>query len=423
MSLFILLASTHILPLSAQFCADERFTSTSYFTDDAVDLEVFVQYGVADEWFMELPQPALNTFDIAFPDTAADPLKKRPLIVLAHGGGFWGGEKEDMRYHIETLAKAGYVAVSVNYRKGWDGSPYDCLGDSASLQRAIYFGIQDVHAALRYIVANASRWNIDTSAIFVGGESAGSYAMMNAVYLAQDEWNADHAYFEAMYGPIHENTNNIIQQFDVKGCINMWGGVYGLEIIQPEDARPTIGFYGALDDVIPPVSGTIQNCPEYEKVLGTAGLSAYLNTLGICTELHANPYQGHEAYEVEYTVNNIACFIKRLLCDDCTTVEYSYSEAACSADYIQTTGISEEKTGNVLLYPNPATAFITIAAEKMEHVEGIYCYNVSGALIPLVWNIRGNTAEADVSHLPTGIYSWMLLQDGVPTTGYFSIVR
>lgn len=66
------------------------------------------------------------------------------------------------------LARRGFVAATIDYRKGWDSSiPTEQV-------KAGYRVQQDANAALRFAVENADLVNIDTNWMFIGGQSAGS---------------------------------------------------------------------------------------------------------------------------------------------------------------------------------------------------------------------------------------------------------
>jgi acetyl esterase/lipase len=86
----------------------------------------------------------------------------KPLVVYVTGGGFMRAPKEaalDLRTYV---AEAGFVVASVQYRTLTDGANYRD-------------GIADVKSAIRYLRANANRYDIDTSKVAVWGESAGGY--------------------------------------------------------------------------------------------------------------------------------------------------------------------------------------------------------------------------------------------------------
>jgi acetyl esterase/lipase len=92
---------------------------------------------------------------------------RSPGVVIIHGGGWRGGDKGASReINIgTTLAKAGYVCVSVNYRlSGKDVWPTN---------------IQDCKNAVRFLRKNAERYAIDPDHIgVIGGSAGGHLALM-----------------------------------------------------------------------------------------------------------------------------------------------------------------------------------------------------------------------------------------------------
>jgi acetyl esterase/lipase len=90
------------------------------------------------------------------------PSRKRPLVVYVTGGGFVIAAKEaalDLRTYV---AEAGFVVASVQYRT---------LSDGANFRDSI----EDIKSAIRYLRANADRFDVDPDKVAVWGESAGGY--------------------------------------------------------------------------------------------------------------------------------------------------------------------------------------------------------------------------------------------------------
>jgi len=112
--------------------------------------------------FLDIPyanrSPA-QKLDIYLPDDMAGPY---PVIVSIHGGAFMGCDKSDMQVvpMLEGL-KRGYAVVAVNYR----------LSGEAKFPALVY----DVKAAVRWIRANAGRYELDPQRIAAWGGSAGGY--------------------------------------------------------------------------------------------------------------------------------------------------------------------------------------------------------------------------------------------------------
>ncbi len=411
----------HTLSTHAQYCIEDRFTQSAYFSDEQIVVNSDISYGLAEHWFMDQPQPLLNTFDIAYPEKSLDPLIKKPLIVLAHGGGFWGGEKEDFSFPINQLAQSGYVAVSMNYRKGWFGDPENCAGDPLSLSTAIYFAIQDTKACLRYLVEHADEYGIDTTAIFIGGESAGAYAMLNSIYLSQEEWNSVHPGFEELYGDFDHAVNTSEQEYTVKGFLNMWGGVLDTAFCSADEMKPTISFYGTSDDVIPPYDGNVQFCDEYEHVNGSAGLAIHLSNYHIPNVLHGHLLYGHEAYEDTYTTGNIACFVKSVLCNELVTKTVEYEEANCS---VMESDVADLQLSDVLVFPNPASEFITIDCRKQFDANpAIRVFDLNGREQAVSCSFNSQILTIRVSELPEGIYQVYVQSNGQTIRAKFLVAR
>lgn len=104
--------------------------------------------------------------DIAYPESK-EPL---PAIISVHGGRWVGGHKKDAStIKVEQWAGFGFFAMSIDYRlKGTTPAP------------ACY---QDFQCAIRYVHAHAKEFNIDTSRIFLIGQSAGGHMVSLAATL------------------------------------------------------------------------------------------------------------------------------------------------------------------------------------------------------------------------------------------------
>jgi len=87
--------------------------------------------------------------------------EKLPAIVFVTGGGFINANKDSYIQQRMDLAEAGYVVASINYR----------VAPTAVFPQPL----EDVKAAIRYLKANAAKFNIDPDKIGVLGESAGGY--------------------------------------------------------------------------------------------------------------------------------------------------------------------------------------------------------------------------------------------------------
>ena len=113
----------------------------------------------------------------------------RPGALIIHGGGFSSGpyngcsHAKNMTSFAEVamaLARRGFVAVSIDYR---------CEGKLRADQDYFhpwYDAVEDARAAVRYMVANAARLNLDTSRIMAFGGSAGAVTVAQLLHALPD---------------------------------------------------------------------------------------------------------------------------------------------------------------------------------------------------------------------------------------------
>lgn len=95
--------------------------------------------------------------DVFYPSNRSK--EKRIAIMIIHGGGWRTGNRTQHYPLAQRLADIGYVCFTPEYR----------LSTEALYPAAVY----DLKAALRWILANAKKYNVDTEKIVVSGFSAG----------------------------------------------------------------------------------------------------------------------------------------------------------------------------------------------------------------------------------------------------------
>ena len=94
----------------------------------------------------------------------ADSTTPRPAVLLIHGGGFRAGSKEGYIPLAIKLAERGYVAATINYR--------------LAPQYPFPAAVQDSKSAVRFLRANAAKYNIDPNHIGARGGSAGGHLVL-----------------------------------------------------------------------------------------------------------------------------------------------------------------------------------------------------------------------------------------------------
>lgn len=104
--------------------------------------------------------------DVAYPESK----EKLPAIISVHGGRWRGGHKRDgSTIKVDQWAAFGFFALSIDYR---------LVG--CSPVPACY---QDLQCAIRFVHANAEKYNIDPDRIYLMGQSAGGHLVSLAATL------------------------------------------------------------------------------------------------------------------------------------------------------------------------------------------------------------------------------------------------
>lgn len=205
--------------------------------------------------------------DVYTPENTAE---RRPVFVWIHGGGFTGGSKtaDDIEAVADFYATRGWVFVSLNYRTTEVmGDGYDlCKGDAAPDYEeavayyqgitppewtryscaqtenrlnfhqsiAMYAAQRDAKAALRWVVSNASAYNIDVNHITVGGNSAGAITAATLGITDEDDFRDE---IPAEDDPTLATTH-LSESYTVQSIVWYWGarhkltlfeGVYGID--------------------------------------------------------------------------------------------------------------------------------------------------------------------------------------------------
>jgi len=99
-----------------------------------------------------------QNLDLYIPTSGTGPF---PVVIMVHGGGFMFGDKADGAglTGVDQLLAAGYAVASINYR----------LSGEAQYPAQIY----DAKASVRFLRANAEKYNLNPEKFGAWGASAG----------------------------------------------------------------------------------------------------------------------------------------------------------------------------------------------------------------------------------------------------------
>ena len=238
-----------ILLLSTTYTQDIRYVDEVF--SDVVKTDDVIYANSPDLPFIFLFE--WNTQDIDLDmdiyEPQGDTLTNRPLILFFHSGAFFSGNNEldDMVDLSIASAKRGYVAASINYRLGLN------VLSTYSGERAVYRGVQDASAAIRYFREHHELYNINPDKIFIWGSSAGSFIGLHLAYSEDDErpestfgGNSD-----PDLGCIDCVGNDFLHSSKPNAIVSCWGAIRDLNWIDSENNIPAIMFHGTSDLVVP----------------------------------------------------------------------------------------------------------------------------------------------------------------------------
>lgn len=118
-------------------------------------------------------------------EPAGDSSPSRPAVVVVHGGGFTTGNRGEIRYLAEDLARRGFVAVPIDYRLR-SGNIYSFADPSADAVAAITDARHDAQAAVRWVKAHAADFRVDPSRVSITGYSAGGMTALGVAFRSDD---------------------------------------------------------------------------------------------------------------------------------------------------------------------------------------------------------------------------------------------
>ncbi|RXE95697.1 alpha/beta hydrolase [Pseudoalteromonas sp. PS5] len=262
--------------------------------------------------------------DVYYPSNGST---NRPVFMFIHGGGFTGGTKAkpEIVDMASYYASRGWVFISIDYRtaealitrtsmpqdellsyfKGlapqeWIEHALQGVETIKQFEQAVamYMAQRDAKAALRWIVANAGIYNINTDYITVGGASAGA---ITAITLGISNLEDFRDEISINNDPTLATTN-IQEAYDVKNMVYFWGSNVKLDLFE--------GVYGAYlydsdDPELFMAHGTNDANPStpYSEAIELQGIYDSLSIHNVLVTLEG---AGHGAWDVTVDGQNLS---------------------------------------------------------------------------------------------------------------------
>lgn len=396
----------------------QRFTEQVF---PEIEITNDIVFGNADSWDallngINLPEDL--TFDLYQPP-ATDTMAKRPLVLTFFGGAFLRGssQRPDMIAWCDSLAHYGYVAASVNYRLGFNpalgGSD---IGPDTGMKRAAWRAIQDARAAVRYFKHHHETYGIDTTEIYLLGNSAGSITALHAAFMNEDEWlpeagEVGNGANNVDLGLLDESTSLEASHFnhttDVSAVIALWGATMDVNYFEPSENIPVMLVHGTGDNIVPYDEGSAFNFGTGFNLTftlyGSLPIHEHLDSLGKPHEFYSYPDQPHAFYSCgEMSLTELE--------RDSFPCEYWEPIFNHGIDFLASvnpyvddlTKIETDKENDFHIYPNPAQNMVSLQfSEQTNH--RIDIFTLSGQAIKTM-ETENQELKIDISNLPEGIY-------------------
>ncbi len=389
-SLVALLGVT--VSLQAQECGDGRYNIPNFFND--ITVTTGVQFG-SNTSTSGSPQNLL--MDVYEP--TGDVLGLRPVVVVAFGGSFVGGDRTQVADLCRRFAKLGYVAIANDYRVGF------FLPNEATTTRAVMRGSHDMKACVRYIrktvEEDGNPYRIDTEKIIIGGVSAGAISALHAAYL--DEESEVPAILQgeiASLGGVDGNSGSPGYSSEVLAVYSFSGAIGDTLWMNAGDA-PLVSVHEDGDNTVPYGTQEVSVLGFATGLIasGSRDIHVRMNNIGVDNCLKTYNAVAHVGYlqtDTDISFGFAARFIAELVCEETVTCENIY------------TGVQQLAATNALeVFPNPTSGQLQFELQESAIVNLL---DMSGREV-LSERMRAGTVRMDISALPNGVYMLQVMGD------------
>jgi len=373
-------------------CDGSRYVSEVFTSVDTTQSVLFGNNttfgGVNQDLFMDVYEPQ------------GDAAAMRPAIVLAFGGSFIGGEREDLDELCRFYAKRGFVAVTIDYRL-YDG-PLFPFPDSADITDVVIKAVGDVKASIRFLredAATTNTYKIDPDMIFAGGISAGAIATAHAAYLDSTDNIAANEMTAIMNNGGYEgnsSTNAGLYSSEVQGVVSFSGALRDAAYIGVNSV-PLFSVHDDMDGVVPYNGGNAQvfGVPII-YVEGSGLLAPQATNVGVANFLITIPSSnGH----VSYFGPNAAQWKDSV---STTSASFVHDEVICPL--ISSVGALPTEFVAADFYPNPADIDMVVAFETLPSAYTIVLYDNMGREVFQENEINTNRYVLTNENFATGVY-------------------
>ena len=378
-----LLTCAACLTLSNAFAQGTRYVDSVF----ASYTKTTVTYSTVYNQQMDIYEPTGDTASL------------RPILVLAHGGSFTGGDRTNdntITQLCADFAHKGYVTVSIDYRL--TNATNLLIGDSAIIE--VLRAVSDGKAAIRYFYQDAATTNtykIDTNNLFIGGNSAGAVLYMHTAYITSvGMLSPTFQSLLARVGGLDGNSGNPGYSTNVKGVINLAGALNVASWVQ-SCGKPVVSAQGDADPVVP------YNCgnPEYGVVpvtlCGLGKMQPYITANTPYSASMVFPGDGHVPWQSNTAKFNM---IDTMITSFLFKALGQPMNAVCTNTPLGVNDLNTE--ANIAVYPNPASNLLNISCSQM--ISDITISDETGRTVAQASDIKALNYQMNTSRLNAGVY-------------------
>ena len=222
-------------------------------------------------------------------------------LIVVHGGAYWTGDDTDAMVvaRCQAFAAKGMAVFDIDYRLDGDQGqvpvdwPRADKDNMTWIPTYAYPAVRDTKAAVRWLRANAGKYNVDVNKIAIFGESAGSCSSIAVGMTEEDDYKSELTVAE---DPTLATTH-LEQSSKVAAVLDHWGSD---DMATQLTARDGIVRYTATNAPIAIFHGTADGLVPYENALELEG--NYTKT-GVAHQLFPLAGQGHGCWNARTAQN------------------------------------------------------------------------------------------------------------------------
>ncbi len=366
----LLFISFIYFPANATDCYDGRYKNKVFSDFTLVNNVIYAHKQRSDGMWQNLG------YDVYLPknDTATN----RPVVVLAHGGGYidlLDQKSPDIVELAIDLVLRGYVVFSLEYRE--EGNPLSLLSEE-NMVKAVGRSLIDIRDATCSIMDTTIRhgnpYGVDYNKVIVGGVSAGAVSFLHAIFLDSLSWMPPQ--YQQWILQVEPNSQALLDNrycgANVLGMIGISGAIMDTSWIKPNREYPALLLqHGTSDPIVPYNYDRPFHLPMLPYMMGSYLVDKRYQNLGQRCELETwvgyshVPFLGNDLnLAALFTRNPLALIFNRVVLDSTKrhVAHFCYSLIDCNE---RTTGITENIMSTTIgVFPNPSNGNFSIKVPK-----------------------------------------------------------